>query len=501
MTNPCRVELTPAATRAVEMAAAAPADRSEAVRLLLALLAEPEGAAAVLVAQWGVDLAQLQPLLAEQPPHPAGPTLAQLAESARRIARSLSGETVAGSDDLVRAIVQEVPSVREVLLACGAMPEALTLAVPTVDTPLDVGGSVVVAVPRAESDTARILDATLNRVREALRVIEDYCRFALDDASLCAECKEIRHQLAAAQAYLGPARLLAARDTAGDVGTGVTATGEYERGSLADVVTANLKRLQEGLRTLEEYGKLVDARFAAAVEQLRYRSYTLERNLDRGRGARQRLAGVRLCVLLTGSQCQAALDWTIAEAAAGGVGMVQLREKELDDRALLQRARDVRRWTRQAGVLFIVNDRVDIAALAQADGVHLGQTDLPVADARRLLGPDALVGVSTHSVEQIRQAVADGADYLGVGPIFPSTTKRFDALAGLDLIRAASRLTSLPAFAIGGINPANVDRVVAAGASRVAVSAAIAQADDPQAVARALRAALAAAADSESEHA
>jgi thiamine-phosphate pyrophosphorylase len=133
--------------------------------------------------------------------------------------------------------------------------------------------------------------------------------------------------------------------------------------------------------------------------------------------------------------------------------------------------------------------------------VHLGQTDLPVADARRLLGPDALVGVSTHSVEQIRQAVAAGADYLGVGPIFPSTTKRFDTLAGLDLIGAASRLTSLPAFAIGGINPANVDRVVAAGASRIAVSAAIAQADDPQAVARALRAALAAAADSESEHA
>lgn len=490
MNNPCRVELTPAATRAVESAATAPADRTEAVRLLLALLAEPEGAAAALIARWGVDLSLLQPRLAEQPPRPPGPTLSQLAESARRIARSLSGEAVAGSDDLVRAIVQDVPSLREVLLACGAAPEAMAVALPEPSRPLEVTGPIVVAAPRAQTDTARILDATLNRVREALRVVEDYCRFALDDANLTAECKDIRHQLATAQTLLGSQRLLAARDTANDVGTVLTALGEYERGSLADVVTANLKRLQEGLRTLEEYGKLVDARFAAAVEQLRYRTYTLERNISRGATARERLAAVQVYALLTGSQCLAALDWTIAEAAAGGVGMFQLREKQLDDRDLLQRARDMRHWTRRVGALLIVNDRVDIAALAQADGVHLGQTDLQVRDARRILGPDALIGVSTHSVEQLRQAIADGADYVGIGPIFSSTTKQFGTLAGLDLIRAASRTTNLPAFAIGGITPANIGQVVAAGASRVAVSAAIARADDPQAVARALRAAL-----------
>src|SRR5207248_6725982 len=101
------------------------------------------------------------------------------------------------------------------------------------------------------------------------------------------------------------------------------------------------------------------------------------------------------------------------------------RQKELSDRELLERAREIRRWTREAGALFIVNDRPDIARLVEADGVHLGQDDLPVKEARRILGPDALIGVSTHDIEQLRQAVLDGASYIGVGPTFPSDTKDF----------------------------------------------------------------------------
>src|SRR5207248_117972 len=141
--------------------------------------------------------------------------------------------------------------------------------------------------------------------------------------------------------------------------------------------------------------------------------------------------GARLYVLLSGETCAAALDWTIAEAAAGGAHVIQLREKGLRDRELLARARQVRRWTRQAGVLFILNDRPDLARLCEADGVHLGQDDLPVKEARRVLGPDALVGVSTHTIEQVRQAVLNGASYIGVGPCFPSRTKTFEDLAGL----------------------------------------------------------------------
>jgi thiamine-phosphate pyrophosphorylase len=167
-----------------------------------------------------------------------------------------------------------------------------------------------------------------------------------------------------------------------------------------------------------------------------------------------------------------------------------LREKTLADRELLERARNVRRWTRQAGVLFILNDRPDLARLAEADGVHLGQDDLPVREARRILGPDALIGVSTHSLDQVRRAVYDGATYLGVGPVFPSRTKPFDAFPGLEFVRQAAAETTLPTFALGGISVDNVGSVVAAGARRVAVGAAICAADEPRPAAAALKAQL-----------
>ena len=255
---------------------------------------------------------------------------------------------------------------------------------------------------------------------------------------------------------------------------------------------ANWKRLQEALRSLEEFGKTVDADLGRTLEQLRYRSYTLERAATLGAAARERLEGVRLCVLLTGLQCVGPVEWTVKEAMAGGAGMVQLREKDLSDRELLERAREVRRWTREAGALFIVNDRADIARLAEADGVHLGQDDLTVKDARRILGPDALIGVSAHTIEQVRQAVRDGAGYLGVGPTFPSRTKKFTEFPGLDFVRAAAAETTLPAFVIGGVNLDTVTAAAAAGARRAAVSQAICQAADPRAVAEALVRALSA---------
>jgi thiamine-phosphate pyrophosphorylase len=300
----------------------------------------------------------------------------------------------------------------------------------------------------------------------------------------------LRHDLAAALAPIPPGYLLVARDTTGDVGTALSTESEQQRVSLADVARVNWKRLQEALRSLEEFGKLHGAELGRALEQIRYRSYTLEGALLLGAVARRYLADTSLYVLLSGSTCSGSLEWTIAEAAAGGAPVIQLREKALSDRDLLQRASQVRRWTRRAGVLFIVNDRPDIARLVEADGVHLGQNDLPVREARRILGPDALIGVSTHTIEQVRRAVLDGASYLGIGPTFPSRTKDFAAMAGLEFVRQASAETTLPQFALGGINAGNVGAVIEAGAKRVAVSHAISQSEDPHAVAAQLRLAL-----------
>jgi thiamine-phosphate pyrophosphorylase len=285
--------------------------------------------------------------------------------------------------------------------------------------------------------------------------------------------------------------LLEARDTQRDVGTGLSTATEETRGSMEQVVQVNFKRVQESLRALEEYSKIRDATWGRTFEGLRYRTYTLERAVLLGSTSRQRLADARLYVLVSGSLCTASVEWTIQEAAAGGAQVFQLREKELDDHELLRRARNARRWTSAAGALFIVNDRPDIARLAEADGVHLGQEDLSVKDARRIMGPDALIGVSTHNVEQLRQAILDGANYVGVGPTFSSATKEFEELAGLEFVRQAAAETTLPAFAIGGVGLENADQVVAAGFRRVAVGHAICTADDPRQVAATLRRALA----------
>jgi thiamine-phosphate pyrophosphorylase len=257
-----------------------------------------------------------------------------------------------------------------------------------------------------------------------------------------------------------------------------------------EVIQANCKRLEESLRSLEEFGKLLNSAMSTRLEKLRYHAYTIERALLLGTSSRERLKGCVLQVLLTGSLCSAALDWTIAESAAGGADIIQLREKELSDRGLLERARNVRRWTRDAGVLFIMNDRPDIARLVEADGVHLGQDDMPVKEARRIVGPDMLIGVSTHSVEEVRQAVLDGASYLGVGPTFPSRTKSFGHFPGLDFVRQAAAETTIPQFIIGGVTAATLSSAVEAGARRVAVSAAVCQADDPRKVVAELRAIL-----------
>jgi thiamine-phosphate pyrophosphorylase len=339
----------------------------------------------------------------------------------------------------------------------------------------------------ADHAVLRILDAAANRGREGLRVVEDAARFLLNDAHLCGLLKSLRHELAGALARLGGEMFHVKRDTAGDVGTTITTPREQSRATTSDVLRANCKRVEESLRTLEEYGKLIDPEAAADIEQLRYRFYTLEKSLLITDTSRSRLANCRLYLLVTESACRGGIERVVKNALEGGVDAVQLREKEGDDRRLLVLAEQMRRWTTDAGVLFIVNDRPDIAVLSSADGVHVGQDDLTVAQARRIIGSDQLVGVSTHTVEQARQAVLDGADYLGVGPTFASQTKQFESFAGLEFVRAASAEIGLPWFAIGGISAANAERVVEAGATRVAVSSVICAAEEPQSVASELR--------------
>ncbi len=467
--------------------------------LVLSLLDEEEGRPAILLERAGLSVAEVREKLTAVEDSPDAPPETALFTTARSWSITHRHDPEFLTDAFLLAVLRADPAFER--RAAGFGLDAARLegiltgrrapAAPTV-APEPEHALAVFATPDAtgEIDAARVLDANFNRAREAARVLEDYCRFALDDQFLTQQVKELRHGLATAATKLPAELLLASRETLRDVGTAVSAPGEYDRRSPAQVAAVNLKRLQESLRSLEEFGKLFGTELGKALETLRYQAYTLERAVVAGGRARERLAAARLYLLLTGSQCAGALDWTIEQAALGGADVIQLREKSLSDRELIVRARDVRGWTRKAGVLLIINDRPDIARLVDADGVHMGQDDLSVKEARRIVGPDALLGVSTHTVEQVRQAVLDGADYLGVGPVFPSRTKHFDHFPGLAFVRAAVAETSLPAFALGGIAPENLGQVVAAGVRRVAVGAAVAAANDPEQVARLMRAGL-----------
>lgn len=341
-------------------------------------------------------------------------------------------------------------------------------------------------MPAPDSSTIRLLDASLNRVTEGLRVVDDYVRFILDDAHLTRLAKQIRHDLVAAAKVIPREQRYASRNMAGDVGASITTESETTRQDATAVCQASCERTKQSLRSLEEYSKLFAGDLAAQFEQLRYRFYELEAALGRTLNSRERLRDVRLCVLINGCETEAAFCALVGQLIDAGVGMIQLRDKKLGDRELQQRAEMLVGLTTDSTTLAIINDRADIAATAGADGVHLGQDDLSPIAARKIIGPDRLIGVSTHSIEQARRAVIDGANYLGAGPTFPSQTKSFDEFPGLEYLQQVATEIALPTFAIGGINTENAGQVIETGVERIAVCGAVTQSKDREAAIRKL---------------
>jgi thiamine-phosphate pyrophosphorylase len=317
----------------------------------------------------------------------------------------------------------------------------------------------------------RILDANLDRVREGLRVVEEWCRFGLNQAKLTEECKALRQETA----QWHHASIRAARDTANDPGTDLTHAQEAARASIEAVLLANFGRVQEGMRVLEEFGKLYDPAMGAAFKQMRYQVYQLESQLL-VYGRYQKLLQAQL-YLVTSPQDD--LLATVEAALEGGVPLVQYRDKNADDTVRMDQAQALRDLCHRFGALFIMNDRVDIALAVNADGVHLGQQDIPIALARQILGPDRLIGRSTTNPEEMKRAIAEGADYIGVGPVYETPTKPGKVAAGLEYVRHAVNHATVPWFAIGSINPNNIKEVLEAGARSVAVVRAIMEAEQP----------------------
>ena len=318
---------------------------------------------------------------------------------------------------------------------------------------------------------ARILDANLDRSREGLRIIEEWCRFGLNHSQLAQSCKEMRQELA--QWHTADLRL--ARDTPADVGTSLSHPQEETRSSLENLLQANLCRVQEALRVLEEYGKLYNPLMGESFKQLRYQVYAIESQLLAAHRLQQ-LKAARLYLVTSPSENLVAI---VEAALKGGLTLVQYRDKNTDDLIRFENAQKLCQLCHDYGALFLVNDRVDLALAVNADGIHLGQQDLPIAIARQILGPNRIIGRSTTNPQEMAKAIAEGADYIGVGPVYETPTKVGKAAAGLDYVSYAAEHSPVPWFAIGGIDQRNLQDVLKAGAKQVAVVRVIMQSPDP----------------------
>jgi thiamine-phosphate pyrophosphorylase len=208
---------------------------------------------------------------------------------------------------------------------------------------------------------------------------------------------------------------------------------------------------------------------------------------DNGAELRERLAAARLYLVCGADPNGHDLPDLVRSAAAGGVDIFQLREKHLPDDELAAVANAARALCERLGVLFIVNDRPAVAREVGADGIHVGQDDMPVAEVRELVGPGMLIGLSTHAPAEIDAVDASLVDYIGVGPIHATPTKPGRPAVGLKLVHHAAAHSPVPFFAIGGLDASNIAETAAAGATRVCVLRAIAAADDPERAARSLR--------------
>ncbi|MDZ4850622.1 MAG: thiamine phosphate synthase [Pirellulaceae bacterium] len=336
------------------------------------------------------------------------------------------------------------------------------------ETPATVGQAVY-----------RILDANCNRASEGLRTLEEYFRFVVEEVELATALKQLRHELATLTASFDRTELLKSRDATGDIGQSIKMDTEITRVDLASIVSAAAHRVQQSLRCLEEFSKIIQPTTARSIELLRYRAYDVLAKAElHSQQHRSWLFQARLYVLI---DCQLPLKVFLDRALAlsmAGVEILQIREKNRPARTISAYAKSLSDCLDTNRTRLIINDRVDMATPAMS-GVHLGQEDLAITEARPLLRTYQCIGISTHSIEQAHDAENFGADYIGCGPTFPSQTKGFEDFPGLDFLRQVADQIAIPAFAIGGITLDRLDEVLATGASRVAVSRAIWHADNP----------------------
>lgn len=325
----------------------------------------------------------------------------------------------------------------------------------------------------------RILDANYNRATEGIRTLEEIARFRTNASSLQRDLKSLRHQLAQAHQLLPANELLKSRSAAGDVGPENTLDSEMARNSLEQIQQAAAQRIQQALRSLEEFSKPLHPEAAAAFAKIRYLAYdSLAKALLNLATHKVSFQDARIYLLIDLKRDRQTWLEHLLRLVEAGADIIQVRDKHADGSLLLERSQEAAERLATSSARLIINDRPDIALMSGADGVHVGQEDLPVTAIRKWVGQRLTIGLSTHNPQQVAEAEKLDVDYIGCGPTFPSTTKQFESFSGIEFLRAAST-TPLPCFAIGGITLELLPQVIEAGFKRVAIAGDIDKASDP----------------------
>ena len=321
---------------------------------------------------------------------------------------------------------------------------------------------------------SQIIDANLDRAREGIRVIEDWCRFYLDNDERIKTLKDWRQRLG----LLHHQNYKLARCTSSDQGIGLTHDAQKERKSCGELISANCSRVQEALRVLEEFSRNSDPELAQTSAEIRYSLYELEITILKHSIHSTRTEKLKSCNLCLITSDQEGLIDTVLKSLTAGVKMIQYRSKGKDDYTKFSEAKKISELCKRFQSLLIINDRIDIALAINADGVHLGQNDLPSSVARELIGDQMIIGRSTHSRKEVELAALEGCDYIAFGPIYRSDSKPNLKTVDTSLLSEISNITDLPWFAIGGINIENIHKAKSLGVEKVAVINAIMNAKD-----------------------
>jgi len=330
-----------------------------------------------------------------------------------------------------------------------------------------------------KNNILKILDANLNRSREGLRVCEDILRFLFQDDKLTKRIKTLRHNLTDVfiSSSFNKKEIIQHRNIHTDKTKYFNPEQEFSKKNIEEIFESNIQRVQESLRVLEEITKLEDINLSKEFKTLRFKAYDVEKVfflIPTMKKVPFNIDDLKLYVILDLDWCKNKDIFKITEdLIVENVKTIQLKGGNSTGKELLLIGKRLRNLTMKKNINLIINDRIDICMALKADGVHLGQQDIPISIARRLLGKEKIIGISTHNVDELYKANKTDADYISIGPIFKSTSKPDLLPIGIDIFNKVAFAINKPLIAIGGINKININKLYGKNLAGIAVINAI----------------------------